>query len=294
MPPHDDDYTLQSRAIRRAFDRASTTYDAAAVLQKRVRDELAARLDLLAFEPQVVVDLGCGTGESTRALRDRWRSARVIAVDFAPGMLAQAVARQGWFRRFDRVCADAGRLPFRDGAVDLVWSSLMLQWAVDVDAVLGEVRRVLAPRGYFTFTTFGPDTLRELREAWSSADDRVHVHRFLDMHDLGDALVRAGFADPVMDVDRVTLTYEDVHGVMRDLQSIGARNAAAGRPRGLVGRGAYARVVDAYERFRSDGRLPATYEVVYGQAWAPGERAPIRSRRGEATVPIGSIGRRTR
>lgn len=289
-----DDYTLQSRAIRRAFDRAAASYDGAAVLQKTVRDELAARLDLLGFAPSTVVDLGCGTGHSTRALRDRWRDARVIAVDLAPGMLAQAGERQGWFRRFDRVCADAARLPFRDGSIDLLWSSLMLQWAVDIDAVLAEVRRVLAPRGYFTFTTFGPDTLRELREAWRVADDRVHVHRFLDMHDLGDALVRAGFADPVMDVDRITLTYDDVRGVMRDLQAIGARNAAAGRGRGLVGKGAFARVVAEYDRHRRDGRLPATYEVVYGQAWTPGERAPIRSRRGEATIPVGSIGRRTR
>jgi malonyl-CoA O-methyltransferase len=292
---HDpDEYALDVRAIRRAFGRASATYDAAAVLQARVRDELLARLDLLGFAPACIVDLGCGTGHGTRALRDRWRDARVLGVDHAPAMLAAARARQGWFRRFDRVCADAAHLPLREGSVDLVWSSLMLPWAADPDAVLREVRRVLAPRGYFTFSTLGPDTLRELREAWRAVDDGVHVHRFLEMHDLGDALVRAGFADPVMDVERVTLTYADLGGLVADLRATGARNAAALRPRGLGGRARRARLESAYERFRRDGRLPATCEIVYGQAWTPGERPPIRGRRGEAVVPVGSIGRRPR
>jgi malonyl-CoA O-methyltransferase len=289
-----DEHALDARAIRRAFDRASATYDAAAVLQARVRDELLSRLDLLGFEPRCIVDLGCGTGHATRALRDRWRDARVIAIDHAPGMLAVARARQGWFRRFDRVRADAARLPLRDGSVDLAWSSLMLPWLGVPDSVLAEVRRVLAPRGYFTFATLGPDTLRELREAWAEVDDRVHVHRFLEMHDLGDALVRAGFADPVMDVERVTLTYADLGALLADLRATGSRNAAAHRPRGLGGRERRRRLEAAYERFRADGRLPATCEVVYGQAWAPGERPPVRGRRGEAVVPIGSIGRRTR
>jgi malonyl-CoA O-methyltransferase len=287
------EHALDARAIRRAFDRASATYDAAAVLQARVRDELLARLGLLGFEPGCIVDLGCGTGHATRALRDRWRDARVIAIDHAPRMLAAVRARQGWFRRFDRVCADAARLPLRDGSVDLVWSSLMLPWADDPDAVLGAVRRVLAPRGYFTFATLGPDTLRELREAWGAVDAHVHVHRFLEMHDLGDALVRAGFADPVLDVERVTLTYADLGALVADLRATGSRNAAALRPRGLGGRGRRRDLEAAYERFRIDGRLPATCEIVYGQAWAPGERPPIRGRRGEAVVPIGSIGRRT-
>jgi malonyl-CoA O-methyltransferase len=292
---HDtDEYALDARAIRRAFDGASATYDAAAVLQARVRDELLARLALLGFEPACIVDLGCGTGHASRALRDRWRDARVIALDQSLRMLGTVRARQGWFRRFDRVCADAARLPLRDGSVDLAWSSLMLPWARDPDAVLGEVRRVLAPRGYFTFATLGPDTLRELREAWREIDGAVHVHRFLEMHDLGDALVRAGFADPVMDVERVTLTYPDLGALVADLRATGSVNAALGRPSGLGGRARRRRLEAAYERFRRDGRLPATCEVVYGQAWAPGERAPIRGRRGEAVVPVGSIGRRTR
>lgn len=289
-----DQFALDTRAVARAFDRASATYDDAAVLQTQVRDELLARLDLVAFEPDCIVDLGAGTGHATRALRDRWRRARVIALDLAPGMLAAAREREGWFRRFDRVQADAARLPFRDASVDLAFSSLMLQWAPDLDAVFAEVRRALTPRGYFTFATFGPDTLRELRAAWSEVDGYTHVNRFLDMHDIGDALVRAGFADPVLDVDRIALTYDDVLGLMRDLKAIGAHNVNAGRPPGLTGRARLAQLRSAYERFRRDGRLPATYEVVYGQAWRPGSAPPIRARRGEVAIDIGAIGRRSR
>jgi malonyl-CoA O-methyltransferase len=288
-----EEFALDTRAVARAFDRASGRYDDAAVLQKQVREELLARLDLVAFEPACIVDLGAGTGHAARALRDRWRSARVIALDVAPGMLAAAGARQGWFRRFDRVQADAARLPFREASVDLAFSSLMLQWTPDLDATLVEVRRVLGPRGYFTFATLGPDTLRELRAAWSEADGYTHVNRFLDMHDVGDALVRAGFADPVMDVDRVTLTYADVLDLMRDLKAIGAHNVNAGRPPGLTGRARLARVRAGYERFRRDGRLPATYEVVYGQAWCPGTTPPVRGRRGEVAIDVGAIGRRS-
>ncbi|MCZ8130197.1 MAG: malonyl-ACP O-methyltransferase BioC [Steroidobacteraceae bacterium] len=289
-----DAYGLDARAVGRSFDRASAQYDDAAVLQKQVREELLDRLQLVAFEPRVVVDLGCGTAHATRALRDRYRAARVVAIDLAPRMLAAAKERMGWFRRFDRVQADATRLPLRAGCVDLLYSSLMLQWAPDLDAAFAEVRRVLAPRGYFTFTTFGPDTLGELRAAWAEVDDYVHVNRFVDMHEVGDALVRAGLADPVMDVERITVTYADVRGLMRDLKSIGAHNVAAGRPPGLTGPGRLRKLEAAYERFRRDGRLPATYEVVYGQAWAPGHEPPKRARRGEATIDVGSIGRRQR
>lgn len=287
-----DAFALDLRAVRRSFDRASASYDAAAVLQTTVRNELLARLDLLAFAPARVLDLGAGTGHGTRALKDRYRDAHVLALDVAPSMLAAAGARQGWFRRFDRVCADAARLPLREASVELVYSNLMLQWVADLDAVLGEVRRALAPRGCFAFTTLGPDTLRELRAAWAAVDGHVHVNRFLDMHDVGEALTRSGYADVVLDVERITLTYDEVRALMRDLKAIGAHNVNAGRPPGLGGRARLARVAEAYEPFRRDGRLPATYEVVYGQAWRPGLEPPQRSRRGEVAIDVGSIGRR--
>ena len=173
----------------------------------------------------------------------------------------------------------------------MVFSNLALHWSDDPDQVFAECRRVLAPGGVLTFTTYGPDTLVELRRAWAAVDGHVHVNRFIDMHDLGDALVRAGFAEPVMDVERYTLTYERVTGLMRELKAIGARNVNAGRPRSLTGKGALARMTSAYEQCRVDGRLPATFEVVYGQAWRP-VGTQRRRASGETVVPVSRIGRR--
>jgi malonyl-CoA O-methyltransferase len=229
-------------------------------------------------------------------LKRRFPNADVVALDIAPGMLREASHQQGWWRRFVRVCADAQRLPFSDSSVGLIFSNLMLQWCHDLDALLAEFRRVLQPHGLLTFTTFGPDTLRELRESWAAADARTHVHRFIDMHDIGDALVRAGLAEPVLDVERFTLTYDDVRGLMGDLKSIGAHNVSAGRPTGLMGRGTLRAMTDAYEQFRKEGKLPATYEVIFGQAW--GRATPPGGTRkpeaGEAHIPVSSIRRRER
>jgi malonyl-CoA O-methyltransferase len=259
-------YALDPHRVRRSFDRAAGTYDAAAVLHAEVRGNLLARLDYMALQPRVVVDAGAGTGHASRELKARYPKAMVIAIDSSPGMLQAAGRRQSWLRPFARVCADAGQLPLADGSVDLVFSNLMLQWC-DLDAVCAEFRRVLAPRGLLTFTTLGPDTLREFRSAWAAADPGSHVNQFIDMHDIGDALVRGGFASPVLDVERYTLTYVDVRRAAADLKATGARNVTAGRNRGLTGRQKYARLQAAYETFRRDGRLPASYEVVFAHAW---------------------------
>jgi malonyl-CoA O-methyltransferase len=190
------------------------------------------------------------------------------------------------------VCADAERLPFADGAVDLILSNLMLQWC-DPDHAFAEFRRVLAPNGLLSFTSLGPDTLRELRSAWKAADSHTHVNQFIDMHDVGDALVRAGFASPVLDVERYTLTYLDVRRVAADLKATGARNSTMGRPRGLTGRRKLEALEVAYETFRRDGRLPATYEVVYGHAWAP-VAAARRDPEDATTVSLEDIKRQLR
>jgi malonyl-CoA O-methyltransferase len=261
-------YALDIPRVQRAFDRAAKTYDGAALLHALVRDNLLARLELMALNPRVAVDAGAGTGHASRALKRRYPKALVIALDTSQAMLQAAGRQQSWLRRFSRVRADAGRLPLADGAVDLILSNLMLQWC-NLDHVFTEFRRVLAPRGLLTFTSLGPDTLCELRSSWKEVDSRSHVNQFIDMHDMGDALVRAGFAAPVLDVERYTLTYLDVRRVAADLKATGAHNSTEGRPRGLMGRGQFAALQAAYEAFRQDGRLPATYEVVYGHAWAP-------------------------
>jgi malonyl-CoA O-methyltransferase len=287
-----DLFQLDKAGVRAAFDRASTTYEASAVLQSRVADELLDRLEPFDFRPRVVLDLGAGTGRASAELKRRYRGSTVIALDLAPGMLQQAARHQRLFRRFERICADAGRLPLGTASVDIVFSNLMLQWCDPLDDVFAEIRRVLRPEGFLTFTTFGPDTLKELRSAWAEADSHNHVNRFLDMHDVGDALVRAGLQEPVLDIERTQLTYSDGMALMRDLKCMGARNATAGRPRSLVGRGRLQRALDAYESFRKDGRLPATYEIVYGAAWGTAGRPAAAARDGEVRISPAAIRRR--
>ncbi|HTY92583.1 MAG TPA: malonyl-ACP O-methyltransferase BioC [Steroidobacteraceae bacterium] len=289
QPP--EAFVLDRRAVRAAFDRASATYDAASSLQTRVREELLSRLDLIRVSPRAVVDLGCGTGRGARSLKDRYRGALVIGLDPAPGMLREARRRSGWLRPLQMLCADVFQLPLRDGAVDLIFSNLMLQWCDDLDAALREIRRVLAPGGFFAFSTFGPDTLRELRAAWAAADGGTHVSGFRDMHDIGDAILRAGLAEPVMDVEHLTLLYPDVAAISRDLKALGARNAAAARARGLTGKGRWRAMTAAYEAQRRDALLPATYEVVYGAAWGTRGQpaAPVTS--GEVLIPASAIRR---
>ena len=267
------------RDVRRAFDRAARTYDEAAVLQREVCARLLDHLDPMRLEPRRAVDLGCGTGHAFDRLAARFPGACLVGLDIAPAMLARARERSPWWRRLlgsrrpALVCADAERLPLASGCLDLVFSNLALQWC-DPERAFAESARVLGTGGLLLFSTFGPDTLKELRAAFAEADGSPHVNHFADMHDLGDALVHAGFADPVMDMERITLEYDTALAVARDLKAIGAVNSLPSRARGLPGRERWRRMSAAYERFRRNGLLPATWEVVYGHAW----KVPSRKR----------------
>ncbi len=283
---------LDRAAILKNFEEASAGYDESAVLAARLREQMVARLGWIGFVPESILDLGCGTGHGATALAACWPQARVLALDASRAMLSEA-ARHSAGSRVELLCATAEAIPLPDASFDLVFSNLMLPWCEDIDAVFAEVVRVLRPRGLFTFTSFGPDTLMELRAAWAAVDGAPHVHPFTDMHDLGDGLVRAGLAEPVLDVSRYTLTYPDVDALMHDLKATGAQNAASSRSRGLTGRGRLAAMAEAYEPFRADGTLPATHEVVFGQAWGAVEPSNHERRgRDEVIVPIRDVGRR--
>ncbi|HUG98856.1 MAG TPA: malonyl-ACP O-methyltransferase BioC [Gammaproteobacteria bacterium] len=287
-----DPFALDRRRVRASFDTAAAGYDAVAVVQAEIRRRLLERLELFRIDPLRILDAGCGTGHGARALLQHYRRAEVVALDLAPGMLQAARRQRPWLRRLDAVCGDAAAIPLADGSVDLVFSNLMLQWCDSPDRVFAEVHRVLRPGGLLLFSSFGPDTLKELRAAWRAADGHTHVNRFIDMHDLGDALVRAGLQTPVMDMEYLTLTYRDVRSLMRDLRTMGASNATAGRRRGLTGRRRLAAVEAWYEGLRAEGRLPATWEVVYGHAWAGRPRSDQDAPSGEVAVPLSRIGRR--
>lgn len=262
----------EKRAVRRSFERAAATYDRHSVLQGEVGRRLLDHLEGIRIEPQRILDLGCGTGASFELLRSRFTAAEIVGVDIALPMLAHARQRPPWLQRLLKlrlprlVCGDAERLPLAPGAFQLIFSNLALQWCRP-HLVFLEAARALDNGGLFMFSTFGPDTLKELRAAFARVDGAEHVNAFIDMHDLGDALVHAGFADPVMEMEVITLEYSTVMDVARDLRAIGARNAMPGRPRGLAGRQRWERVAAGYETQRSNGVLPATYEVIYGHAW---------------------------
>ena len=264
------DHSLNTVDVRRHFDRAAHGFDNADFVHSVTRDGLFMRLQPVVIDAQVVVDLGCATGSATRRLAKRFRGAKIIAVDLSRRMLEACRAKQGWFSKVSSIQAEAMALPFADQSIDIVFANLMLPWADDPARLAEEVSRVLRKDGLFVFATLGPDSLLELRNAWADVDECEHVNRFLDMHDVGDSLVRAGLRDPVLDVDRLTVTYATAEMLFRDLTASGARNALTHRNRSLVGKG---RLEAVRRRLEGSGdNITLNLELVYGHCWGGGPR----------------------
>lgn len=272
------EHSLDKRLLRRSFEKAAETYDHAAVLQREICDRMLSRLDFIKYLPDLILDMGSGTGYGTQKLRERYDRSTIIALDIALNMHLQAYRPISGWRKWislvkrhpiDYVTGDIEQLPLQKESVNMIWSNLALQWCNDLKQSMMECHRVLKPGGLIMFSTFGPDTLSELRKAFKAVDSYQHINRFIDMHDIGDILVHAGFAEPVMDMEYITLTYQDVASIMRDLKAIGAHNVMIGRKKGLTGKRTWQQIIDRYELLRQSGKLPATYEVVYGHAWKP-------------------------
>lgn len=271
-------YRIDHAQVRRAFGRAAASYERNDALQRRVQSRLFERLDYYDGTPACVLDLGCGTGRGAALLKRRWRNAQVIALDISLRMLGAARRRAGWMKPFARVCADAIALPLADRSVDVLHSSLCIQWCETPRELFTEFARVLKPDGFLALSSLGPDTLHELREAWAKADGtHPHVSRFLDMHDLGDAALAAGLRDPVLDADHLSSRYAAPRDLLRELKGLGATNADAQRERGLTGKQRFARMLAAYEAMRVDGKIPATWEVIELHAWGAPAGQPRRS-----------------
>lgn len=289
-----DEFALDKRLLRRSFEQAAAGYDAAAVLQNEICRRMLERLEYIKLDPATILDVGSGTGNAIAGLAARYPGARIVALDLALAMAQHARARRlGWRRVFSwragglsAVCGDIEAMPVASAATDMVWSNLALQWMNDPRRAFGELHRVMKPGGLLMFSSFGPDTLKELRAAFQGADDHVHVLRFTDMHDIGDMLVAAGFADPVMDMEYLTLTYDAVRDLMRDLKALGAHNVTRGRPAGLSGKSVLATATRNYETLRRDGKLPATFEVIYGHAWKPSPRVTAD---GRPIIPLKAV-----
>lgn len=260
---------ISKQKIRRAFDRAANSYDDAAVLQKEVCSRLLEKLEYIKLSPQLILDAGVGTGEAVAPLMKRYKKSRLVALDLSERMLAKALVHGSLLRKPELVCADLEHLPFCENSFELIFSSLTLQWCNDMPATMEDFLRVLKPGGLLMFSTFGPDTLKELRSCWGQIDDAVHVNEFTDMHDVGDGLLQTGFADPVMEAETITVNYESVDKLMEDLRAIGANATAEGGRTGLTTPSVLTKLRRAYDVYRMDMLLPASYEVVYGHAWKP-------------------------
>ena len=281
-------HILNKRQLRNSFERAAVGYDKAAMLQREVCDRMLSRLDYIKCIPGTILDAGSGTGYGGRKLANCYPDAGIIALDLALAMHYQArPTAPSWWKKVlsirknitNYVCGGFEQLPFRDSSIGMVWSNLSLQWCNDIEQTFAEMHRVLQSEGLLMFSTFGPDTLHELRQAFLSMDDNSHVNHFIDMHDIGDLLVHNGFAMPVMDMEYITLTYDDVISVMRDLKAMGAHNVIQDRKRGLTGKIGWGKVLSNYEAFRKDGKLPVTFELVYGHAWKLETRKNIDDRK---------------
>lgn len=287
---------LEEKKIASRFNKAAHTYDKAAVLQRVVGSTLLERLRGIHLQPQTILDLGCGTGYFTFSLKEIYPTAEIIGFDKSDGMLNQAkLKEQGELSKIYWLGGQAESLPFRDHSFELIYSNLMLHWSTDFSAMLNELNRILKPDGLLLFSMVGADTLKELRYCWSQVDANPHVHIFPDMHDLGDALLQMAFADPVMDVDYFTLLYADTFSLMRELKALGVQNLSIDRHRGLTSKKALQTVIQFYEDFRSvTGKLPATWEIIYGHAWAAAQTATVKTAQTEyeVKIPINEIGGR--
>jgi malonyl-CoA O-methyltransferase len=291
-------FTLAKTLVAKSFGQAAIHYDDVAVLQRQTGDELLERLSLVKLAPKRILDLGAGTGRNLTQLAARYPNAELIAVDIAPAMLQQAkqtfrnaMGLKRWLpnqRKPVFLAGDAENLPLADKSVDLVFANLALQWC-DLRASFAEIERILRPDGLLMFTSLGPDTLFELREAWASVDSYPHVNIFYDMHDVGEAMMNARLAEPVLDMDRYVLTYDTAMALMKDLKVLGASNVNEGRRRGLTGRQGLKQVADYYEQFRDDDVLPASYEVIFGHAWAGVPAGQAMNQDGSVYIDISDI-----
>ncbi len=260
---------IDQQRVRKAFDGAAETYDAAAVLQQEVCQRLLEKLDIVRLSPKIILDAGTGTGSAIPGLYKRFTRAHIIAMDISGQMLLKSAQRGHLFRKPSLLCADIESLPLAANSIELIFSSLSLQWCNNLNAAIQEAWRVLKPGGLFVFTTFGPDTLKELRASWQTVDDKIHVNAFIDMHDIGDLLLQTRFAEPVMETEIITVNYSRADDLMLDLKHIGANVTAPGHRQGLTTKRTMQRVQTAYEQFRTAAGLPASYEIIYGHAWKP-------------------------
>ncbi|MFK7976507.1 MAG: malonyl-ACP O-methyltransferase BioC [Halioglobus sp.] len=255
-----DDF--EKKDVAESFSKAAVSYDAAAALQRDVGSALLSRLGAISIPVKTVLDLGCGTGHFGPALRERFPYAHHLGMDIAPGMVAYARSKHSSEHHW--AVADAESLPLASNSVDVIFSSLALQWCSRLDLLFAELGRVLRPGGRCVFATLGPDTLKELRASWASVDERQHVNRFFHVQELAEVADSRDDIELALETQPFVMEYDCVNELLRELKAIGAHNVNRNRASGLTGRASLRGMQQSYEEWRSHGKLPATYEVVFG------------------------------
>lgn len=277
------------------FNRSAASYDTAAILQREIGSRLLDRLSFIKLVPSCILDVGAATGHCARLLEKRYKGAAIVGLDIAENRLQIACKKTGWFHRQHFVCGDMEALPLADASVDILFSNLTFQWTLSLTNTFAECYRVLKPGGLIMFSTFGPDTLKELRASWAAIDSDAHVNHFIDMHDVGDALMAARFSQPVVDRENITMTYKNVKQLLEDLKGLGASQVDAPKHmRHFVGKDKLHAMIKFYEtHYHHDGRFPATHEVLYAHAWKPElTMMKVAKKMNEPVyIPVGAVSR---
>lgn len=278
-------------ALKQGFNKTAKTYDRHAKMTATVNDHLLERIKSLNLNPERILDIGAGTGSLSRALLKLYPKARIYCIDLSEKRLIFAKGKRKWFRKQHYVTADMHAIPFKNESFDLVVSNLTWYWAEHLHQAIYEAKRVLKIDGKLLFSTLGPDTLRELRASFAAASEEPHINTFFDMHDIGDALLKAGFGDPVMDVEYFTHTVKTVAALFKELRATGELNYQALRSRGMMGPEILKKATAHYEQFREDKLLPVTTEAVFGYAWRKEETSQQQLENGEIAVPLSALKR---
>lgn len=278
---------LDPEAVKKNFNRAASTFQNTDHLHNDIANQLLSRLEYIKIQPQIILDAGSRLGSASRQLKKHYPKSDVIALDPSPSFL-HAMPKPWWhFKTPKAVCGEITQLPLSNQSVDFIFSNLFLHWVNDIEHCFREFKRILKPNGLLLFSLFGLDTLKELRQSFAHVDTFPHVHPFVDMHDIGDALIRSRFADPVMDMECITLNYAKVESLLQNLKLSGSSNAYFNRSRGLMSRRRWQQMIAHYETQRKNQNLPATFEIIYGLAWMP-DKTPLYQNNdlGEITIPI--------
>lgn len=288
--PHNSAYKKQ---LIKFFNKAAAHYDSVSMLQQETANRMLQRLEWVTLQPQVIVDLGAGTGYCSDLLQQRYPSSMIISIDIAYEMLITDQVRN---RCQNKICADAYQLPLADHSVDLVFSNMLLPWCSHLEVIFQELCRVIRPDGLLMFSSLGPDTLQELRASWSKVDNYSHINDFTDMHDVGDKLMQAHFIDPVMDSENIVVKYPRVDLILQDLKKMGSHNLTAKKRRGLMNQSCINKFIDSFADYRlDDGFYPVTCEVIYGHAWGSGlSAASTIDQAGDISIPLMQLRRRLR